>query len=179
MNELEHDIKLARKGDKDAFSRLIHAMELNLYRVARSIVKREEDCADAIQETILKAYHAIHTLREPAFFKTWLFRILINECNQILRKESRLFPSSEAFVNEASTQDTYENIDLIEAVNRLEEALKLVVTLHYFEDIPLKQISQLLETPEGTIKSRLHRARIILAECLQGPDERRIGYESC
>ncbi|NOU92737.1 sigma-70 family RNA polymerase sigma factor [Paenibacillus sp. LMG 31456] len=179
MKELEYDIKLARKGDKEAFIRLIHAMELNLYRVARSIVKREEDCSDAIQETILKAYHAIHTLREPSFFKTWLFRILINECNQILRKENRLLPSSEAVLSEASTQDTYENIDLKEAVNRLEETLKLVVTLHYFEDIPLKQISQLLETPEGTIKSRLHRARTILAEYLQGPDERRISYESC
>lgn len=67
--ELEDDVILARVGDREAFIRLIHRLEMNMYRVARAIVKRDEDCADAIQETILKAYQSVRTVREPAYFK--------------------------------------------------------------------------------------------------------------
>lgn len=178
MQELVPDIQLARKGDKEAFIRLIRVAQHSLYGVARSIVKHDEDCADAIQETILKAWKALPSLKEADYFKTWLFRILINECNQILRREKRTVPSDNLPL-EVTTVDNYENIDLLEAVNRLEETLRLVVKLHYYEDMPLKQIAEVLETPEGTIKSRLHRARLLLAEYLQGPDERKISYESC
>ncbi|NOU89048.1 sigma-70 family RNA polymerase sigma factor [Paenibacillus sp. LMG 31460] len=178
MQILERDIKLARNGDKEAFTRLIKAIELNLYGVARSIVKRDEDCADAIQETIWKAYRNLSSLKEPAFFKTWIFRILINECNQILRKEKRTVSSENLRKEQVSSFDTYENIDLKEAINHLEESLRLLITLHYFEGISLKQISELLDTPEGTIKSRLHRARHFLADCLREPNERMISNES-
>lgn len=178
MQHLVPDIKLARKGDNEAFIRLIRAVEINLYTVARSIVKQDEDCADAIQETILKAWKAIPALKEPIYFKTWLFRILINECNQIHRRYKRTVPSDEPAV-QSSSVDVYENFDLHEAVNHLEDTLKLVITLHYYEDMPLKQIAELLGTPEGTIKSRLHRARLLLAERLQGPEERKMSYEPC
>lgn len=178
MQELESDIKSARKGDKEAFIRLIKAIELNLYGVARSIVKRDEDCADAIQETILRAYSSISALKEPAYFKTWIFRILINECNKILRKQRKSIPAL-MLQDDSPAMDDYEDLDLKDAIDKLEEALRLVITLHYFEDIPLKEIAEMLETPEGTIKSRLHRARRILANYLQVSNERNMNYESC
>ncbi|WP_433945580.1 sigma-70 family RNA polymerase sigma factor [Paenibacillus sp. SN-8-1] len=177
MQELEQDIILARKGNKEAFVRLIKANELSLYNVARSILKQDENCADAIQETILKAYRSIHTLKEPAFFKTWMFRILINECNTILRREKKVIVSDKLLID-SSSMDRYGNIDLQKAIEQLEETLRLVVTLHYYEDISLKGISEILGTPEGTVKSRLHRARQILAEFLEGTKERKVGYES-
>jgi RNA polymerase sigma-70 factor (ECF subfamily) len=177
VQEIIPDIKLARNGDKEAFIRLIRRTELNLYGVARSIVRQDVDCADAIQETILKAWRSLPTLRDPALFKTWLFRILINECNQILRRNKRTV-TSETMPAEITSSDQYENIDLLEAVNQLDETLKLVVKLHYYEDMTLKQIAEVLETAEGTIKSRLHRARLLLADYLTGPDERKLTYES-
>lgn len=61
--------QLAKQGDKEAFVYLIRAVERNLFIVARSIVKNEADCADAMQETIAKAFSNIHTLKEPAYFK--------------------------------------------------------------------------------------------------------------
>ncbi|WJH35940.1 sigma-70 family RNA polymerase sigma factor [Paenibacillus aurantius] len=172
------DIKLARRGDKEAFARLIRTLELSLYGVARSMLRRDEDCADAIQETILKAWNALPSLKEPAYFKTWLCRILINECRRLMRRDSRTVAVDE-IPAEAFSTDAYENIDLRKAVDRLEETLRLVVTLHYYEDMPLKEIAELLEAPEGTIKSRLHRARQLLAEWLEGPEERKMTYEPC
>lgn len=59
----------AKAGDPEAFVQLMLEMELPLYRTARSIVNNDEDCADALQETMLKAFKSIHTLREPAFSK--------------------------------------------------------------------------------------------------------------
>ncbi|MEK4476753.1 sigma factor [Paenibacillus sp. FSL R7-0048] len=59
----------AKAGDPEAFVQLMQEIELPLYRTARSIVNKEEDCADALQETMLKAFKNIHTLREPAFFQ--------------------------------------------------------------------------------------------------------------
>ncbi|WP_274652824.1 sigma-70 family RNA polymerase sigma factor [Paenibacillus humicola] len=171
--DLEPYVKIAQKGDREAFFYLIKHIEKNLYGVARSIVKRDEDCADAIQETILKSYRSLHTLREPGFFKSWILRILINECNQIIRKQKRTVL--------AEAKDFYvfsdceaERIDLRDAVDRLEESLRIVITLYYFEDMPLKQIADVLETSEGTIKSRLHRARLNLAKWLRIPEERNI-----
>lgn len=166
----EKDVELARRGDREAFSRLIRAAETELYGVARSIVRSDEDCADALQETILKAYRALPKLRQPAYFKTWLIRILINECNRILRRRRRVVPAA---------GDDYRNVELHDAVERLEEGLQLVVQLHYFRDMPVSEISSLLDTPEGTVKSRLHRARLLLAQWLGSPNERKIGYDPC
>lgn len=175
--QMEQDVRIAQKGDREAFVRLVKKIELNLYGVARSIVKRDEDCADAIQETILKAYMGLHALKEPAYFKTWMFRILINECNKILQKQKSVSTVGE-LPAQPSVSD-YEKVDLREVVDRLEDTLRIVVILHYFEDISLKQIADMLETSEGAVKTRLHRARKILAEWLKNTQKREIGYEQC
>ncbi|WP_416296534.1 sigma factor [Paenibacillus illinoisensis] len=72
--DLTEKVELVRKGDKQAFVALIRTIQQSLYVIARSIVKNNEDSADAMQETITKAFTSIHTLREPAYFKTWIIR---------------------------------------------------------------------------------------------------------
>ncbi|RAP78504.1 sigma-70 family RNA polymerase sigma factor [Paenibacillus montanisoli] len=173
--ELVEYVKLAQQGEWGAFTHLIKQYEKNLYVVARSIIKQDEDCVDAIQETILKSYLSLHTLREPAFFKTWLLRILINECNNILRNQIRTIPR-EVHSNEVLYNCDVEKIDLRDAVDRLENRLKIVIILYYFDDMSIKQIAELLETSEGTIKSRLYRARLDLASLLQA-HERNVDHE--
>ncbi|PZD97179.1 RNA polymerase [Paenibacillus sambharensis] len=175
---MEQDVITAQRGDREAFVRLIKNVELSLYRVARSIVRRDEDSADAIQETILKAYSGIHALKEPAFFKTWIIRILINECNKILQKRKTVTKVNEHLLNPTCFSD-YEKVDLREAVDRLDEKLRIVVVLYYYEDISLKQIAETLEISEGAIKARLHRARKILAGWLKYTQEGKVGYEPC
>jgi len=164
--DLKCEVKKAQKGNNDAFTSLITASEKSMYRVAKSILQTDMECADAIQESIFKAFRSIKTLKEPNFFKTWLIRILINECNKILQINKRLVPIEELNEQPKETEN-FEYIELHNAVDFLEEELKIVVTLYYFEDFPLKEVAAILNTAEGTIKSRLHRARTKLADLLK------------
>jgi RNA polymerase sigma factor (sigma-70 family) len=170
------DVLLAKNGDRDAFGRLVVAYERRLYGLAKMYLKRDEDCADAIQEAILKSYRALRSLKEPAYFKRWLFRILIRECIQLLRMQKRMRIIQSGFCGE-TVVGLQETVALKEAVAGLDNDLRVVVQLHYFKDLPVKQIAELVGVPAGTVKSRLHRARMILAEILESPDERRIDYD--
>jgi RNA polymerase sigma factor (sigma-70 family) len=122
---------------------------------------------DAIQETILNVYRGIKKLREPDFFRTWLFRILIRECQLISRKSKKKVPAEQ--VQESGAVDNEPDLDLREAVNRLDEPLRTIVKLHYYADLSLPQISEMLDISEGTLNSRLHRARGYLARWLSYP----------
>lgn len=155
--------KLARQGDKEAFVSLIRACQQSLYVIARSILKNDDDCADAMQEAIAKAFSNIHTLKEPAYFKTWLIRILINECNSILRKKKKVYPTPYD-MRKTSYIGDYEQIELFEVINELDEQLQMIVTLFYIEDLSIKEISKVLDISVGTVKSRLYRARKQLSE---------------
>lgn len=159
------DVRAAQKGDNNAFIRLVKEYEKSMYRIARAILKSDTKCADAIQETILKAFQSINSLREPAYFKTWLTRILVNECTNILRFERKVIPM-EVLEDRPAGMNEYERLEIQNAIEYLEDGLRVLVTLFYYEDMSLKEISLLLNMPEGTVKSRLHRARIKLAESL-------------
>ncbi len=152
------DEELACSGDLEAFTRLVKKYEQSMYRVSRSILPSENECLDAAQEAIIKAYHSLTTLRDPRFFKSWLMRILVNECNRLIRKTSKLVLLDD-WHEQASSYRFEENIEVQEAVQLLEEELRLCIVLYYFEDMAIKDISIVLNQPEGTIKSRLSRAR--------------------
>lgn len=156
----------AKKGDKEALLSLIDENRLNIYRVAKGILINEEDIRDAIQNTIIKTFQSINTLKKDEYFKTWLIRILINECNEILRKNKKvLFLDENIDINEKQN-DNYENMDLIKAINFLSEDLRVTITLYYFDDISVKDIANILQVSEGTVKSRLNRGRAKIKEIL-------------
>ena len=118
------------------------------------------DTREKIQSSILKAYECIGGLRKNEYFKTWLIKIVINQCYEICRKNRRvIFLNNDASINQEKYVDTYENLDLKRALDSLEDDLKIVVELYYYEDFLLKDIAKILEIPEGTLKSRLSRAR--------------------
>lgn len=177
MSELawKTDVQLACSGDRDAFARLVREMQNELYGMARTLLSKDEDCADAIQEAILKAYRGVPKLREPAYFRTWIMRILIHECQQIYRKQKRTTLSDN--LPERAAQSAESDLDLRQAVERLEEPLRLLVKLHYFADLPLAQIAEMMDVSEGTLKSRLYRARRNLAKWLNLPERGEVGYE--
>lgn len=153
----------AKNGDKEAFIELINENRLNIYRVAKGILKNEYDIEDAIQNTVIKAFEKISTLKNDDFFRTWIIRILINECNDILRKNKRVV-SLEDSIEKEKYDDKYENMDLINAVKSLNEDLRNITVLYYFEDMSTVEIAKTLEIPEGTVRSRLSRAREKLRE---------------
>ncbi|MBE6053379.1 MAG: sigma-70 family RNA polymerase sigma factor [Clostridium sartagoforme] len=156
----------AKKIDKEKFLLLINDNRLSIYKVARGILNSQYDIEDAIQNTLIKAYEKIDTLKDSNLFKTWIIRILINECKDILRKNKRTI-SLDGEINQGVYTDIYEDIDLTRAINLLNEELKIVTVLFYFEDMTTKDISMILEIPDGTVRSRLSRARQQLREIIE------------
>ena len=117
---------------KEQLGNLIIASEDTMYRVAKTLLRSDADCSDAIQEAIVKAFSKIHTLRSDALGKTWLIRIVINECYMIMRKEKRFVPLEELEQETASEQEE-DYSDLYEALSTLSEDARLCVTLYYME----------------------------------------------
>ena len=142
--------------------------ERQLYSTAKSILFSDQDCADAIQETIVKAFSKIDTLRNDKYARTWLIRILINECYSVVRKSSKFVPLEEFEERpEMGTEKDRDYSELYKAVNSLKEELRLPVILYYIEDFNVKEIAQILEISEGAVQKRLARARGKLKQELQ------------
>ncbi len=145
--------------DKQAFVCQVMAHEQTLYRVACSMLRQEADRKDAVQEAVLKAWANQYTLKDERYFKTWLMRILINECHTICRKQARLVLIP-AWTDEKHTTDTSApEGDLTAMVDGLPDKLRLPMVLHYVEDFSLKDIADMLRCPLGTVKKRLHDGR--------------------
>ena len=157
------DVAKAKKGDKEAFLALINESRLNIYRVAKGILNNQHDIEDAIQNTVINSFEKIKSLKNDEFFRTWIIRILINECNTILRKNRKVTSLDEAVGDEKYT-DTYENMDLTNAISSLNEELRITTVLYYFDDMNTVEIAKVLDIPEGTVRSRLTRARAKLRE---------------
>ncbi|MNW35753.1 sigma-70 family RNA polymerase sigma factor [Fontibacillus panacisegetis] len=172
----EDDVRLAQQGHKEAFVRVIKATEGTMYRVAKSILHSEEGVADAIQDTILKSYSSITSLREPRFFKTWIIRILINRCHQMLTSDRRFVPLGD-WIESVEEAVSYESVELQDVLNRLKVDHRVIVTLYYLEDIPINDIAEMLQIPAGTVKSRLSAARKQLVILLRSEGEGRISYD--
>ncbi|MDO3413250.1 sigma-70 family RNA polymerase sigma factor [Saccharibacillus sp. CPCC 101409] len=167
----------ARDGDREAFVDLMRQTEDALHGMAWSMLRKEEDVADAMQETVFKAYRSIASLRAPAFFRTWIFRILINECHTLLRGRSRTVTMAD-FPAAASKSSDYDEVDMRDAVDRLEEKQRVVVILHYFEDLSIAQVAETLELTESAVKTRLMRARAALMKKFQFHKKGSMNYES-
>ena len=145
---------------KEELGTLILASERQFYATAKTILYSDHDCADAIQETIVKAFVKLPTLKKDAYAKTWLIRILINECYNILRKENRQELLKDRRKNcLKQTEETTDYSELYQAVSELKEELKLPVILYYAEDFSIKEIAEILEITEGAVQKRLARAR--------------------
>ena len=153
---------------KEKLGALIIDSERHMYVTARSILPEDEDCADAIQETIVKAFSKINSLKQDAYAKTWLIRILINECYNVLRQKSRQIPMDvEGEMAAKVVSEPKDYSDLYQAVSLLQEELKLAVLLYYGEDFSVREIAQVLEISEGAVQKRLARTRQKLKQILE------------
>ena len=156
-------IKRALRRDADAFTELMQSQMQNMYKTARSILYNDEDIADAISETILTCWEKMWQLKEESFFRTWMTRILINKCNDILRKQKNL-----SLVEEIPDIPSYDvkfaNAEWKEALDSLNEKYRLVLVLYYVEGFKTGEISRILSMPESTVRSRLARGRQQLAK---------------
>ena len=157
---------------KEQFSAKILAMERSLYHVAKSLLRNDEDCADAIQNAILKAYGKLHTLKNEEYFKTWVTRIVINESYAILRANKRLV-SYEEYMSDEQAVEADEYSPVFEEITKMKEKYRIPFVLHYVEGYTTAEIAKMLSLSEGAVKTQLFRARNQLKTQLKGVD----GYE--
>lgn len=166
-------VKRSMVGDADAFLELMEQNSLSMYKVARGILNNDEDVADAIQDTILTCFEKMNTLKKPEYFKTWLIRILINECNKILRhyhginirEEMPEIPDSDKSLAE------FEFKEMLELV---EEKYRVVLILYYVEGFKIADIADILKLNENTVKTRLTRARSHIRQVYADGEDTRI-----
>lgn len=146
--------------NKADFEQEVLAAEKTLYRVARSILKSEADCEDAVSEAILKAYMKLGALRDEKFFRTWLIRILINECKKIYKLNSRTI--SYENIPEMPGDDRTSANEVYTAIMQLPEKIRIAVILHYSEGYSVAETASIMRIPSGTVKSRLSKGRSLL-----------------
>lgn len=142
--------------DKMGFVTLIDQKSEMLYRVARTILRNDEDCKDALQDAVLKAWAKRSQLKDSAMAGTWLTRILINECHTLLRKGRKYILQEEIA---QSAGPAAPNQELQWALEKLPEKLRLPLVLHYLEGYTYEQLGQILRLPQSTVRSRLVQAR--------------------
>jgi len=156
------DVNKACTGDQRAFERLILKLENKLYRVARTVLLQDADCADAIQETLLRAWKRIPQLQDQALFEPWLMRILIRECYRLLKRNRRY--EKYIYHEREVAADPEVSLDMRRILDTLPTHERVVLLLHYALDYGVKEISVMLRIPVGTVKSRLARARSHLSQ---------------
>ena len=149
---------------KEEFTKRVTSAQGRMYRIARGYLRGEHDCLDAISEAICKAWQKQATLRNAQTFDTWLTRILIRECINILRRQKRMFPVEN--LPEEAPQPS-QNTELRFALDSLPQKLRIVTVLHYMEGYDVKEVAQLLHVPKGTVSSRLHDARLALRKLMK------------
>lgn len=158
-------VKKAIKGNMSAYGDLIAEYQVYLYKTAFLYVKNEADALDAVQECVTKGLIGIEKLKEPRYFKTWLTRILLNCIWQDKQKAQTV--SLEEYVDQG-TQDYLieEKVDLYDAIDSLKGHYKTVVILFYFQELKIREIAQIMDIPEGSVKADLYRAKKMLRKWL-------------
>lgn len=151
-------VKRAMRGESDAFAQLIEWNTQSMYKVARAYFSNDADVADVISETVLISFEKLGTLKKPEYFKTWLIRILINQCNVMLRKKKREVSTAE-FPDIMEETSQYALVEFKELMENIDEKYRLILILYYVEGLKIREIAQLLDMKENTVKTRLKRGK--------------------
>jgi len=151
-------VAAARRGNEKAFSVLVKKHERSLYLTALSTMGSSWDALDVLQDAFLEAYLKIESLRDTSKFKPWVTRILINKCYESMRGKRRVIVTDPVPDEAHEFIGTEANLDLLEAIKKLEDDHRIIIGLRYFRDLKVAEIAEVLGCPEGTVKSRINQA---------------------
>lgn len=177
-------IKQASGGDKGAFERLVLENQVNVYNLALKLMKNQDDAADAAQEAFLKAYLKLKDFRGDSRFSAWLYRLTYNTCIDLLRKSQRA--ATVSLVRSTEDEDE-QSIDLADTAPGPEEQIEMretreivrremkrlpeeqyrILVMRELAGMSYGEIAQAVGISEGTVKSRIFRARSRLAQELK------------
>ncbi|MCA1061449.1 RNA polymerase sigma factor SigW [Rossellomorea aquimaris] len=177
-------IKQVLKGDQNAFAELVELYRDKVFQICYRMLGNRHEAEDIAQEAFIRAYVNIETFNQKRKFSTWLFRIATNLCiDRIRKKKPDYFLDAEVAGTEGLTmysqvaadvqlpEDEVENMELQETIqteiSKLPEKYRSVIVLKYIEELPLQEISEILDLPLGTVKTRVHRGREALRKQLR------------
>lgn len=170
-------VERAQAGDRDAFSQLVDASTRRLFGLARLILRDPDRAEDAVQDALLCAWRDLRALRDPAAWDGWVRRLTVNACYKAAgkhRRRSRLEVQVEADPAAVQSADPTAEVAarewVLSALGRLSLDQRAVIALHYYFDLPVKDVADILDIPYGTAASRLHRGlEAMRAEMRVGP----------
>ncbi|WDH84770.1 sigma-70 family RNA polymerase sigma factor [Paenibacillus urinalis] len=152
----------SRDGDEEAFIERLHVDKHRMYSIAYSYMRNEADALDAVQETVSRVWAKRKTLRQPEYFTTWVIRILIRVCMDERKKRKRELPSGteemDISTKVAVAGDPAQKIDMENLVTALPPKYRMVIVLKYYRDLTITEIAELLDRPDGTIRTWLNKA---------------------
>ncbi len=161
---MEELIRKIQNGDEEAFKQLVQSIENDLYRIAKTRLRSDDDIMDAIQNTMIYTYKNSKKIKNLEFFKTWMIRILINECNKIYNSNkknyeifNRIVKNSSFYSYDNSIQKINDKINFENLINTLNYNERIIITLHYNSQFSCSQIAKILNISVNTVKSRLTR----------------------
>lgn len=166
-------IKSAKNGDSHAFGLLYSEMKTGLYRFALYTLKNTHDAEDAVQSASVLAFRKINTLKKEESFRSWYFRILYNECMNILSEKSRIYelPQEDMTLFEKEVIDDHSSIDVEEILSQFSEKDRSIIVLSVLEDCSSKEIAGILGMNPASVRSRLSRLLSKLRKQLEGAEK--------
>lgn len=162
---MESLIERVQKGDEMAFKQLTQKVENDLYRVAKTRLRDDDDIKDAIQNTMILTYKNAKRIKNVKCFKTWMIHVLVNECNKIYNKNmknndifNKVIIDSEFQHYDDSIQNVNNKIDFDSLISKLSYDERIALTLYYNSGFSYIEISKILKVNVNTIKSRIMRS---------------------
>jgi RNA polymerase sigma-70 factor, ECF subfamily len=170
-------VRFAQDGDTRAFDELVHRYSNKVYRLAFKILHHEEDAAEALQDAFLSAYRGLPNFKSQSTFSTWLYRIATNaslmryrkrRANHISLEQSQMEDGEPIELPDWSAQPLDELLTvetrevMAEGMNRLPDDLRTVFVLRDLQELSNADVAEILNLSVAAVKSRLHRARILL-----------------
>ncbi|WP_046216177.1 RNA polymerase sigma factor SigW [Paenibacillus wulumuqiensis] len=177
-------VKLALKGDQRAFAEIVDLYKDKIFHLGYRMLSNRHEAEDVVQETFLRVYKSLDRYDPKQKFSTWIYRIATNLCIDRLRKRKPSF-SLDAELNDQDNTDGYalipgdertpeseylltETQQLIhQAIDSLPDKYKTVMILRYLQELSLQEISDVMDMPVTTIKTRVHRGREFLRKKLE------------
>jgi len=177
-NQDQHYIEKVILGDTNAFSVLIDRYKHMVFTLALKIIKNREDAEEVAQDVFLKAYRVLATFKGDSKFSTWLYKIAHYKSLDYLKKNKRTVSTTQIDISDEYNIPSFDNaleameVDerkatIKEALKELSEVDNVLITLHYFEELSLKEISKITGVQANTVKVRIFRSRKRLAEILK------------
>ena len=175
---MQRDLVIAaRDGDHEAYSQLVRAAFPRLYGVANLILRDADRAQDAVQDALVLAWRHVRSLRDPDSWDAWLRRLTVRACYKVANKEKRRREVEQHVTLDAGSAVTRDHSAelaeqdwVVSQLGSIDIDKRAVLVLHYYLDLPMPEVAEILDIPYGTAASRLHRGLEALRVSMRGPD---------